>query len=324
MHEEILNQFLNYLQLDRGLAFNTVNAYVLDTKLFLKAQSICSRSAHNTRQQDMQMRQTEMPIQLSSIHETHIEDYFNTLIKKGVSYRSLARKLSSLKLFFDFAVQEKFCTQNPAEKMESPKISKSLPNTLSLEEVESLLNATDAIKQPTHALTHALLTHALMIRFLYATGLRVSELVNLKIEDIDLQAGLIRIQGKGEKIRIVPIDVETFKRVHEYISTVRPHLLNGKTHSCLFISGWGGPFTRQGFWCLIKRYAIKAGIQSAISPHVLRHAFATHLLERGMNLRSLQMLLGHSDIATTEIYSHVSKSHLQEVLQRYHPRNQKS
>jgi len=286
-----LEKFALYLRIDRGLSLKTVEAYVSDVKPCLF--------------------HLEKPLQ--NVTELDLQELLKSLTKTGnLGNRSLARKLSALRLFFQFAVTEGWCLKDPTLEMRSPKIAASLPTTLSHAEVEALLEAPIQNNCP---------TDALMLRVLYAAGLRVSELVTLKPESIASNAGVLRVQGKGDKIRVVPIDPNTHALLLHYLSSIRPHQKEGSDTRPLFLSRLGRGFTRQAVWKMIKKYVLKTGLNPSVSPHVLRHAFATHLLERGMSLRSLQMLLGHSDIATTEIYSHVSNTHLHDALRQFHPRS---
>lgn len=285
-----LEKFALYLKLDCGLSPRTVEAYTSDLSPFLKTHSV----AKSTR--------------------AMIQDYLHKL-SQTLEARSLARKLSALRLFFKFAMAQNWRDTDPTAEIETPSGTRKLPKTLSLDDVEALLSAPQAPAD------------AIMLRFLYATGLRVSELTGLRIENIDLQTGIVRVTGKGEKTRIVPVDAHTTSLLTQYLAEIRPVLAKkskrATTERAFFLSRQGRGYTRQGFWKLVKKYALAAGIAANVSPHVLRHAFATHLLERGMNLRSLQMVLGHADISTTEIYSHVSTSHLHEALKKHHPRSRR-
>ena len=282
---DYIHRFKSYLELDRGLSKLTVSAYLADC---LQADEICRKSNQQT---------------LLTATTKDIQDYLQLLNAQGVSPRSRARKLSSLRLFYQLHSPE----NSPLEKITSPKISRSLPQTLSLQEVEAILAAPELFRD------------RLMLRLMYATGIRVSELVGLQLSHLDLETGLIRVTGKGNKTRLVPLDPQTVTLLRHYITHDRPNCCD-----FVFVSQKRCGFSRQSFWLLVKQYAIQAGIHPLPSPHTLRHAFATHLLERGMNLRSLQMLLGHSDISTTEIYSHVSGEHLRETLERFHPRSEKN
>jgi integrase/recombinase XerD len=289
----LLEQFTQYLILDCGLAKNTALSYFKDIETF--------------------------PVPLTKSPQNLTKDIIleglEKLKKQNLTNKTLSRKVSAIKKFFEFLIKNKIIEDNLNIELESPKIEKTIPKTLTTEEVTKLLE----IEKP--------LKDQIMIRFLYASGLRVSELITLKINDIDLKSGSIRILGKGDKIRIVPIDTETCSYLNYYLENIRPKLLQKKTlktqsqTDTFFLSNQGKPYTRQGFWKLLKKHAKLAGIsEHQVSPHIIRHAFATHLLENGMNLRTLQTLLGHSDIATTEIYSHITKKHLVDAIQKYHPR----
>lgn len=300
-----LEKFALFLKLDRGLSPKTVEAYCSDVRPFLA--HITGGDLASANEANALMRLTTQDVQ----------NHLGNLTAQGTGHRSLARKLSALRLFFKFAVTEKWCEQDLTAQLKAPPPRHPLPQTLAPDEVEKLLQA---------PITEGATTEAVMIRVLYAAGLRVSELVSLEPDQLDPTAGILRIQGKGDKTRIVPVDAETVSLIARYIAGVRPALRekarDANRARALFLSKQGQGFTRQGFWKLIKKYALLAGLSPAnVSPHVLRHAFATHLLERGMSLRSLQLLLGHSDISTTEIYSHVSTSHLHEALKQHHPRN---
>lgn len=292
-----LEKFAAYLKLDCGLGPKTVEAYVSDARQFLEALTPASALKANPQQ---------------------IQAYLESLSNHGIGQRSLARKLSALRMFFKLATAQGWAHSDPTEQVHAAVPTRKLPKTLAPEQIEALL--AEPYKKEA-------VTDAVMLRVLYAAGLRVSELVSLTADQLDLAGGILRIQGKGEKVRIVPIDLETVAQITYYAAHIRPRLVEKARvqakAQAFFLSSQGHGFTRQGFWKLLKKYAVMAGITQDVSPHVLRHAFATHLFERGMNLRSLQMLLGHSDISTTEIYSHVSKAHLHEALRRHHPKSDK-
>lgn len=247
----------------------------------------------------------------------------STLIAAGVvelqSYlatrksRSAARLLSTMKRFYRFLLRERIIDNDPSARIAAPKLGRPLPKTLSESDVESLINCVDTS-------TSIGLRDRAMLETLYATGLRVSELVNLELEQLNLQRGLVRITGKGNKERLVPLGDEAMTWIQHYLTTARIVLL--KHHKCqaLFITLRGSGMTRHAFWHLINRYADQSGIDKALSPHVLRHAFATHLLNNGADLRTLQMLLGHSDLSTTQIYTHIARERLKDLHSRHHPR----
>lgn len=283
-----LRDFAAHLQLDCGLSFKTIDSYLSDLRDFGEKD-------------------------LLQISKPQLQEHFTKLLGNGIQPRTIARKLSALRRFYEFAIQNQWTTQNPTLDFETPRYLKSLPVVLSQEEIYNIIN-----EAANHGSSTANPTDALMIRLLYATGIRVSELVTLKPEDFDSSQGLLRILGKGQKQRWVPLDLQTQKQLISYLSDFRS--TKHRSGNSLFISRQGRPFTRQGFWKLIKKHALKAGVIKKLSPHSFRHAFATHLLENGMNLRSLQMLLGHSDVSTTEIYSHISTEHLFETLKNHHPK----
>ena len=291
--EDIIRLFIQYLSVEKGLSPNTQQAYFQDlTKLifFLKKEKI---SWYAVTEEDL----------IKFIHHSS---------KSGLSARSLARIISSLKSFYRFLILDGFLEINPTTNLSSPKIWLNLPKLLSIDEVERLMNETDLDNKKGKR-------DRAMLELLYATGLRVSELIHLRLKDINLEEGFLICRGKGGKERIVPLGRHAEKSIHNYLDTARPLLLKKNT-DLLFVSSWGGAFTRQGFWKMLKGYAQKAKLDKKISPHVLRHSFATHLLERGADLRSVQLMLGHSQITTTQIYTHVGRRRLREVYNKYHPR----
>jgi integrase/recombinase XerD len=231
----------------------------------------------------------------------------------GPSARSTARRLASLRRFYQYLLRERLIDQDPSDRLEGPRLGRPLPNSLTEAEVESLLNAPcvgEAIG----------LRDRTMLELLYATGLRVSELVQLKSMQVNLRQGVVRVTGKGQKDRLVPLGEVAIDWLQRYLSVARPDLMRGRLAEELFVTRRGERMTRQAFWYLIKRYAILAGITKPLSPHTLRHAFATHLLNHGADLRVVQMLLGHCDISTTQIYTHVARARLKEVHAKHHPR----
>ena len=233
--------------------------------------------------------------------------------KKRAKPRTTGRLVSSLKRFFQFAVRDGLRSDDPAADLESPKLPRSLPKSLSEAEVEALLDAPDLT-------TAQGIRDRAMLETLYASGLRVSELVGLKTIQASLDMGVVRILGKGSKERLTPLGEEAVDWIARYQREARPEILGGRKSDALFVTARGGAMTRQAFWALVKRYAAVAGIRQAISPHTLRHAFATHLLNHGADLRAVQMLLGHADISTTTIYTHVARERLKQLHARHHPR----
>lgn len=288
---EMLQRFLQHLTIQRRLAANTVAAYGADLRSFLRFH----RGS------------------LEEVNDEQIRGYFQFCHRRRISVRSSARRLAALRAFFQFLVQQQAIDVNPLAAIDTPKIGQSLPKVLTVAEVESLL------QRPVAATPQALRNHA-MLHLLYASGLRVSELVNLPITSCNLTTGHLRILGKGNKERMVPFAASTGVILSEYLERVRPLLLKGRSCPQLFCSNRGLAMSRHRFWQIIREAARKAGITKAISPHVLRHSFATHLLAGGADLRSVQMMLGHSDIATTQIYTHVDTDRLKTIHRRFHPR----
>ncbi|MBP2662165.1 MAG: xerD 2 [Firmicutes bacterium] len=293
--ESYVNEFINYLAVERGLAQNTLESYGRDLRQF---------------QTFLQNSQLDF---LRNSNRDTILSYLNNLQGKGRAVSTISRNLAAIKSFYQYLVRERHLEKDPAVNLESPKLEKKLPKILSIAEVEELL------KQPNSFQSTGLRDKA-MLELLYATGIRVSELINLNISDVNLDMGYIKCYGKGAKERIVPLGSIAAKCVQEYISKGRPKLVRTYEESSLFVNHHGNRLTRQGFWKIIKKYALEANITKDITPHTLRHSFATHLLENGADLRSVQEMLGHADISTTQIYTHVTKNHLKEVYDKTHPR----
>jgi len=291
--EDIIRLFIQYLSVEKGLAPNTQQAYLQDLNkfiLFLKKEKIS----------------------WFAVNEENLIKFIHHASKSGLSARSLARIVSSLRSFFRFLILDGYVKANPTVNLSSPKIWLNLPKLLSISEVEQLMNEPDMDNKKGKR-------DRAMLELLYATGLRVSELIQLRLKDVNLEEGFLICRGKGGKERIVPLGKQAEKTIQNYLDTARPLLLKKDTN-LLFLSSWRGGFTRQGFWKMLKGYAHKAGLDKKISPHVLRHSFATHLLERGADLRSVQLMLGHSQITTTQIYTHVGRKRLREVYNKFHPR----
>ncbi len=289
----ILKLFIDYLAVERGLSANTAASYIHDLHKLARFLQKEKKSFFQAQEKDL----------VKFIHNQS---------RGGLSSRSLARMVSSMKSFYRFLILDGVRRKNPADGLSTPKLWKVLPNFLTVAEVETLL------LQPDPQSDRGIRDRA-MLELLYATGLRVTELLNLKVDDINLTDGFLICLGKGAKERIVPVGRSAADQVRKYLETSRDRFLK-KTTPFLFLTSRGGIFTRQGFWKLLNRYAVSAGIKSHVSPHVLRHSFATHLLERGADLRSVQLMLGHSQITTTQIYTHVSRKHLRSVYDKYHPR----
>ncbi len=290
----ILEDFLTFLLSQKNYSLNTLSAYGNDLKDFL---DFLSAKGFDVKNLDLSV----------------VEAYLVNLRERGFNPYSIARKLSSLRRFFYFLVEE-LGFEIPPLLFETPKLPFRLPKVLSLDEVNALLSAPDLS-------TPLGIRDRCMLEVLYATGVRVSELVSLKLSNFNLDLGLLRVLGKGEKVRLVPLGEPALRYLDIYLTEIRPKLENKKSKDFVFLNRLGSPMTRQRFWQIIKDYAKKAGIPlEKISPHVLRHSFATHLLEGGADLRSIQLMLGHSSIATTQIYTHVDVKRLREVYDKYHPR----
>jgi integrase/recombinase XerD len=291
--DQLLDEFMGHIKVEKGLSANTIAAYNRDLLTFfefLKAREI---TPLQVRQNDLASFVTEKRPQLAA--------------------RSLARCLVSIRMFYRFCVTEGKISANPARLLSIPKLFQHLPDILSRDEVETLLSQPDGQ-------TVLGKRDKAMLEILYATGLRVTELIGLKMHNINVGAGFIRTLGKGSKERIIPMGGEAIGALKEYLQNGRPALLQKSKSPCLFLTGRGKPMTRQGFWKIVKHHALKAGITRRVTPHTLRHSFATHLLEGGADLRSVQIMLGHSDISTTQIYTHVARERLKEIHEKYHPR----
>lgn len=285
--------YLDYLTVEKGLAKNSLSSYATDLRQFGRHLA-------------------EKKIDIESVDRLSIVRYFQSLRSAGISSRSVARALAAIRGMFRFLVAERHLRHDPTENLENPKVWTTLPKSILPQEVEALLRAPDSS-------TPDGLRDAAMLELLYATGLRVSELIRVRVDDLVMDAGFLRTIGKGSKERIVPFGDAARDAIVRYIERGRREFDRfGDPH--LFLSRRGRPMSRQSFWMKIVRYAREARIRTSISPHVLRHSFATHLLENGADLRSVQLMLGHSDISTTQIYTHVSRARLQKIYEQYHPR----
>lgn len=287
-----MTEFLNFCRLDKGLAANSLAAYQRDLRAFAL---FCG---------------PECP-QIPGLEQ--LRKYVDHLFNTGLSSRSVARHLTTLRNFYQFLLREGRIDSNPAELLVPPRQWKTIPKFLNLEQIERLVQAPDTSK-PLGMRDHA------MIEVLYATGLRVSELCRLTTPDINLDLGVLRTLGKGNKERMVPVGKEAIAAVRLYLNSGRAQILSGRASKYLFVTARAGPLTRQAFWKLLNAHGRRAGIFHDLTPHVIRHSFATHLLDGGADLRSVQTMLGHADIATTQIYTHVVRSRLRKTLDRYHPR----
>jgi integrase/recombinase XerD len=291
----MLDQFFHYLVVEKGLSKKTVEAYSHDLNRFVD---------HLHDKGIVDVRKTA---------KLDVRTFLLSLKRRNLSSRTMARNLVALRTFFRFLIQEGQLDVSPAEELESPAMTKKLPEILTLKEVERLL------EQPNIQTLLGTRDRA-MLEMLYATGMRVSELVQLPINQINVEGGFVLLYGKGAKERVVPIGGEAMKWATLYMRTARGRLAKGKESPLLFINRSGKGLSRQRFWRSIKEYGQRAGIRKRITPHLLRHSFASHMLERGADLRSVQMMLGHSDISTTQIYTHVAGERLKKIHQRYHPR----
>lgn len=293
--DPLIEQFLDAIWMERGLSENTLAAYRNDLTGY-------------ARWLDTQPNST-----LLTVGREQIQAYLAHRVSIKASPRSTARLLSTLRRFYAWLRREQQISDDPTALIEAPKLGRPLPKTLTESEVEALLGAPDTT-------TLLGLRDRTMLEVLYATGLRVSELVSLTVTQVNLQQGVIRVTGKGNKERLVPLGDEALSWLERYLAEARISLLNGQACDALFVTQRREAMTRQAFWYMIKRHAGNAAIEKALSPHTLRHAFATHLLNHGADLRVVQMLLGHSDLSTTQIYTHVARARLQDLHARHHPR----
>lgn len=292
-HLRELDTFIDHLWLEDGLSKNTLESYRADLSQFhtwLRTQNK----------------------QLLNAQQTEIQRYLAVKFPSSKP-RSISRLIASMRRFYRYALRERLISEDPTLQIESPKLPRSLPKSLNEQEVTDLLNAPD-INQPIGLRDRA------MLELLYASGLRVSELVTVKVNEVSTQDGVVRVTGKGSKTRLVPMGEEAADWIDRYLKYARPDILQKRLCDALFVTNRAEMMTRQAFWYLIKRYALIAGINKHMSPHVLRHAFATHLLNHGADLRVVQMLLGHSDISTTQIYTHVARERLKQLHSVHHPR----
>jgi integrase/recombinase XerD len=293
--DALVDEYLTALVAERGASRHTREAYARDLARYLDFL------------EDQGLRN------VAAIRPPHLNAFFARLRESGLTERSVARALSAVRGLHRFLLATGRAAEDPTELVRRPRAPRRLPGVLSLAQVEGLLAVPDTRRPPG-------LRDRAMLELLYATGLRVSELTGLPLGAVNLTAGFVRAVGKGDKERVVPVGREALRRLREYLERGRPALLKGRESPALFVGRRGRPLTRQGFWALLKRCARDSGIGRAVSPHTLRHSFATHLLERGADLRAVQMMLGHADLGTTQIYTHVARTHLKEVHRRFHPR----
>jgi len=292
--ERLIERFLDALWLERGLSDNTLSAYRRDLQALVRWLS--------TKQTD-----------LLTADRAELLGYMRFRSEKGSKVRTSARILSSIRRFYRYLVRERLREDDPSARIDSPKLGRALPDALSEHDVEILLSA------PATGETLGMRDRA-MLEVLYATGLRVSELVSLRLVQVNLEQGVLRVVGKGSKERLVPLGEEAIGWLERYMAEARSELIRGRPTDMLFPTRRGEGMTRQAFWYLIKRYARAGGIRKHLSPHTLRHAFATHLLNHGADLRAVQLLLGHSSLSTTQIYTHVARERLKQLHAEHHPR----
>ena len=302
MDEGIAN-FLSALSVEKGSSNNTLDAYRNDLSQF----------AAFVRKQTAKSEETQLGWEV--VDRSLLLNYLVNLRERSYAPATMARKVAAVKSFFNFLVAEGRLEKSPAEGIAGPKVGKSLPKAISVDEVERLLELPDKRSTPEGKRDKA------MLELLYATGMRVTELVSLNVRDVNLRAGFVRCFGKGSKERIIPIHSKAIRAVKGYLDDVRARLLGATGETALFLNRRGQRLTRQGFWLILKGYATKAGIETGITPHVLRHSIATHLLHSGkMNLRELQELLGHANISTTQVYTHLTTERMRRVYDSAHPR----
>ena len=292
INKDAIDLFIDAMWLESGLSKNTLMAYRSDLNRFAKYIGVK---------------------ELLVVEHADLQKFLGLMMAQGTKASSSARVLSTLRRFYRYQVRENRVTSDPCAQVLSPKQGRPLPKAMSEQQVDDLLYAPDTA-------TLLGIRDRAMLETLYATGLRVSELVGLTLLEISLQVGVIRIVGKGNKERLVPLGEQAVDWVERYLQEARSELIKRHQSDAMFVTARGGGMTRQAFWYIIKKYAVKAGIQQALSPHTLRHAFATHLINHGADLRSVQMLLGHADLSTTQIYTHIARERLQSMHSLHHPR----
>jgi integrase/recombinase XerD len=290
----MIDAFLDHLRVERRLAAHTLESYARDLAALAAYAEARGKAPQALRRQDL-------------------EGFVRQQISRGMSPRSVARSVAAIRGYYRFLVLDRHLAGSPADQLQPPRAWPALPKFLSLHEVDSL------IAQPDVATTLGLRDRA-MIELLYATGMRVSELIAVRAADLHLRERYLTCVGKGNKERVVPIGDEATQWIERYQRTARPALLKGRTSGRLFVNARGGSLSRVGFWKILKAHALRANLPRSLSPHVVRHSFATHLLERGADLRAIQMMLGHADLSTTQIYTHVLEARLRAVYDRFHPR----
>lgn len=294
--EDELKDFMHFLIVEKALAKNTIVSYERDLKAYVKY-----------------IKTVENVQSINGIGRIQIVHFLGQLKEQGKSSRTIARNIASIRAFHQFLLREKVAEQDPSVHIETPQLERTLPKVLNLQEVERLLEAPKLT-------THYGLRDKAMLELLYATGIRVSELIGLNLDDAHLTMGFVRCIGKGNKERIIPLGRTAATAIQEYLNKGRPQFIKNQREESLFVNHHGRRLTRQGFWKILKGLTKEAGIEKDLTPHTLRHSFATHLLENGADLRAVQEMLGHSDISTTQIYTHVTKTRLKDVYSQFHPR----
>lgn len=294
--KELLTRYLNHLLVERGVSQNTLESYGRDLRRFV-----------------LFIEDGKKISDVGQVTPEVIIEYLTRIREEGLAANSMNRSLAALRGFYKYLLREKIINENPLAHIELAKVWMKLPDTISKEEMKTIL------VQPGTQNISAIRNTA-MLELLYATGIRVSELINLSMNSINWQVGFLVVMGKGSKERIVPIGKIAYDCTRRYIEEARPKLMQKKSTDVLFLNRFGRKFTRQGFWKIVVGYAKQAGLQKKVYPHTFRHSFASHLLEGGADLRTVQVMLGHSDISTTQIYTHVTRDRLREVHQKYHPR----
>ncbi|MGI8383506.1 site-specific tyrosine recombinase XerD [Robertmurraya sp. P23] len=294
--EDELKDFMHFLIVEKALAKNTIVSYERDLKAYLKY-----------------IKTVENVQSINDIGRIQIVHFLGHLKEHGKSSRTIARNIASIRAFHQFLLREKVAEQDPSVHIETPQLERTLPKVLNLQEVERLLEAPKLNN-------HYGLRDKAMLELLYATGIRVSELIGLNLDDAHLTMGFVRCIGKGNKERIIPLGRTAATAIQEYLDKGRPQFIKNQREESLFVNHHGRRLTRQGFWKILKGLTKEAGIEKELTPHTLRHSFATHLLENGADLRAVQEMLGHSDISTTQIYTHVTKTRLKDVYSQFHPR----
>jgi len=292
---ELIELFLNYLSVERNLSKNTIAAYRRDLDFY------------------MDYLQAHQINTLSKTTKNDITSFMLYQKDRGLNSSSISRRLAALKVFYRFLVRERILTQDPTSLLESPKLWKKIPQVLSLNEIESMLSCINTREKKG-------IRDKAILEIMYATGMRVSEIADLKLEAVNLEVGFVRCFGKGSKERIIPLGKKAIEALTKYLKQARGSFLKSKESPYLFLNKSGNKLSRQSLWKIVKKYAQKAGVKTKIKPHILRHSFATHLLERGADLRSVQEMLGHADISTTQVYTHINKDRLKAIHKTYHPR----